>query len=169
MKKIWILCLAFALLALSACGSGSDTASAFTPEPTLTPSPTPAPDFSGTDFSGRWYVHEIIDSNGKSLSDAEMQDLDAGFTLELIPGGAYFVYDEGGRVLGQGDYAVTLDRLALRAGKNETVYEIVDGDTLRAIQPDGSITVMKRMTETCADDDGAATETDTVDGDDSSE
>lgn len=144
MKKILILCLAAALLALSACGGGGDTAPTATPTPSVTPSPTPAPDFSGTDFSGRWHVSEIIDSNGTALSDGEKEELGTAFTLELLSGGSYFVYDDDGKALGQGAYAVTQDRLTLKAGDNDTVYEIVDADTLRVTQPDGSVTVMKR-------------------------
>jgi hypothetical protein len=144
MKRILLVCLAVALLALNACGGGGDTAPTVTPAPSITPSPTPAPDFSGTDFSGRWHVSAVIDSNGAPLSDSEKEELGAGFTLELLPGGSYFVYDEDGKVLGQGEYAVAQSRLALTAENTETVYEIVDRDTLHITQPDGSVTVMKR-------------------------
>ena len=144
MKKIPLLVLGLSLLVLSACGSQRNTppAAAQTPAPTA----APAPDFSDADFSGRWSVSEIIDSHGLPVTDAEKQDLDADFTLELLPGGAYFVYDEDGRVLGQGDYSVTLDRLTLTAQGEKTVYTIVDENTVRITQPDASVTVMKRGT-----------------------
>ena len=147
MKKILILCLAAALLALSACGGGGDTAPTATPPPSATPVPTPVPDFSGTDFSGRWHVAEVIDSNGAALSDEEKEELGADFILELLPGESYFVYDADGKALGQGAYAVAQDSLTLKAEDSKTVYEIADADTLRAAQPDGSVTEMKRDTE----------------------
>lgn len=151
MKKILILLLAVPLFALSACGSGNTPAA--TPTPAETPAPTPTPDFSGTDFSGRWQVAEIIDSNGAAVDEAKKQELDAGFTLELLPDGTYFVYDESGMALGQGEYGVTLNEMVLRAEDEQTAYEIVDSDTLRITQPDASVTVMRRVAETCADTD----------------
>jgi hypothetical protein len=48
-------------------------------------------------------------------------------------------------VLGQGTYSVSLNQLILTANGAETAYEITDADTLRIIQPDTSITVMKRV------------------------
>lgn len=145
MQKFLILCLTAALLILSACGGGSDMAAAVTPAPSNTPAPTPTPNFSGTDFSGRWQVSEIIDSNGAALSDEQKEELGAGFTLELLPDGAYFVYDAEGKALGQGEYAVAQNRLTLTADDAKTVYEIIDGDTLRIEAPDSSVTVMKRV------------------------
>jgi len=144
MKKIWLLLLVFSFL-LSACVSGGDTSAPppETPAPTQTPAPTPV-DFSGTDFSGRWRVSDVIDSNGTPAGDAMKRELGAGFTLELLSGGTYFVYDEDGQALGQGTYAVAQNELRLTAGDAGTVYEIVDADTLRATSSDGSVTVMKR-------------------------
>jgi hypothetical protein len=150
-RRMILIFLALLLLTVvSACGNNINTAAT----PVATPTPTPIPDFSDTDFSDRWYVAEIIDSNGVSLSETEKQDLGAGFTLELLPSGTYFVYDENGQALGQGDYSVTMGQLTLTAQDAQTVYEIVDADTLRITQPDASVTVMKRETkDICADAD----------------
>lgn len=148
MKKIFILFFVLLLLLLSACGTERDipqtpadtAAQSNTPAPTA----TPAPDFTKTDFSGRWAVSDVIDSEGIPISDAEKQDIGAGFMLELLPGGTYFVYDENGQVLGQGAYGVALNQLTLTAQGAQTVYEIVDTETLRSTQTDTSVTVMKR-------------------------
>ncbi len=143
--------LAFVLL-LGACGN--ESGHAVTPttvsEQPKAPTATPTPDFSGTDFSGHWYVFELIDSNGMPVTEAELQNLGAGFTLELLPSGTYFVYHQDGKVLGQGTYSVALNQLILSANGTDTVYEIADADTLRMTQPDTSITVMKKK----ADDEG---------------
>lgn len=148
MKRCFMLFLTVLVLLLSACGNGnqspppgeSETAPSESPSPTA----TPTPDFAGTDFSGRWYVSEIIDSNGLPVSDAEKQTLGAGFILELLANGTYFVYGADGKVWGQGTYSVAMNQLTLTAQSSSTVYEIADADTLRITEPDTSITVMKR-------------------------
>jgi len=146
-KNMLIVCLAAGLLVLTACGGIGDTLSAATPAPDTTVTPSPFIDFSGTDFSGRWRVSDVIDSTDAAVDDEQKEELGAGFTLELLPGGAYFVYDAAGKALGQGEYAVSSARLTLTADDAETVYEIVDCDTLRITEPDSSVTVMKRCPE----------------------
>ena len=148
MKKLVVMILLALVLISSACANGDGET--VTPSATVeqseapTATATPTPDFSGTDFSGNWHVSEIIDSNGMTVADAEKQNLGAGFILELLPDGTYFVYNQDGKVLGQGTYSVALNQLILTANSAETAYEIVDADTLRIIQPDTSITIMKR-------------------------
>ena len=134
-----ILWVTLVLLGLTACGGAPPAAA-----PAETPAPTPAPDFSGTDFSGHWYVDEIIDAGGTPVDDGRKEELGAGFILELLPGGVYFVYDEDGKALGQGSYEVEQNELTLTADTGQTVYGIEDAATWRAAQPDGSVTVMKR-------------------------
>ena len=147
MKRCFVLFLMLAILLLSACKadsqiqpSGAAESAGEIPSPTA----TPTPDFASTDFSGRWYVSDIIDSNGMSVSDAEKQTLDAGFILELLPTGTYFVYGADGKALGQGTYSIALNQLTLTALGIQTVYEIIDAETLRITQPDTSVTIMKR-------------------------
>lgn len=179
MKRCYLLFLMACLLAFSACGNGPGTpASGETPAAASSQAPTatPTPDFSGTDLTGRWHVLEVIDSNGFPVGEAQKQVLGADFTLELLPGGVYFVYAADGRALGQGIYSVTLNALTLTAQGSETVYEIIDADTLRIAEPDGSITVMKREAEEADEiiDDGSGntqtpdddTNGDTADGGD---
>jgi len=157
MKKIVVLFLAALALMFSACGNGEKG----TPSPTAelqqsdvpSPTATPVSDFAGTDFAGRWYVYELIDSNGMPVTEAEKQNLGAGFTLELLPNGTYFVYDQNVKVLGQGAYSVLLNQLVLTANDAEIAYEIVDADTMRMTQPDTSITVMKREADDTAEGD----------------
>jgi hypothetical protein len=157
MKKFVVLFLAALTLMFSACANGEDKTVSPTADPQQSevPSPTatPVPDFTGTDFSGRWYVYELIDSNGMPATEAEKQNLGAGFTLELLPNGTYFVYDQDSKVLGQGTYSVALNQLVLTANGAESAYEIVDADTFRMTQPDTSITVMKREAQETAGDD----------------
>jgi hypothetical protein len=148
MKRCLVLFLTVLVLLFSACGDGNQSPSSGEPgaEQSGIPAPTatPIPDFAGTDFSGRWHVSEVIDSNGLPVSDAEKQTLGAGFILELLTNGTYFVYGADGKVLGQGAYSVMLNQLTLTAQGASTVYEITDADTLRITQTDTSITVMKR-------------------------
>lgn len=148
MKKIVVMFLMALVLFSSACTNGNGKAAMPSSSPGQSEAPTatetPTPDFSGTDFSGSWHVSEIIDSNGLPINEAEMQSLGAGFTLELLPNGTYFVYNSDGKALGQGTYSVSLDKLLLAANGIESAYEIIDADTLRIIQPDTSITIMKR-------------------------
>ncbi len=148
MKRCFVLLLTALVLLLGACGNSNEAPPSGETEsvPSENPSPTatPTPDFAGTDFSGRWHVFEIIDSNGLPVSDAEKQNMGAGFILELLANGTYFVYGADGKVLGQGAYSVALNQLTLTAQGSQTVYEITDADTLRITQPDTSATVMKR-------------------------
>ena len=164
MKKYFLIVLIALLLICSACsdtGVPENTSSAgtATPVPTATPE-----DFSGTDFSGIWSVSQIIDSEGNAVDDTEMQALGADFTLELLAGETYFVYDASGSPLGQGTYAISLNLLTLTAGNVQTVYEIEDSDTLRCPSDDGSITVMKRSKEDMQSDDALTEDTDSADG-----
>lgn len=177
MKKLVVMILLALVLISSACAKGDGET--VTPSATVeqseapTATATPTPDFSGTDFSGNWHVSEIIDSNGMAVTDAEKQNLGAGFILELLPDSTYFVYNQDGKVLGQGTYSVALNQLILTANSAETAYEIVDADTLRIIQPDTSITVMKREVIEAAegedqipeDDTGDTGDTDNAEGD----
>lgn len=121
--------------------------SAKTPEPTPTPTPVPTtvPDFADVDFTGKWHVTQIIDSNGEIVSESEMQALNSGFILELLKDGVYFVYDKDGEILGQGNYTVELNQLTLTAAEQQTMYEVRDKDTLWCESPDKSVTVMTRM------------------------
>lgn len=160
------------VLLLGACGNGNQaTASGETqaaPSEIPSPTATPTPDFAGTDFSGRWNVSEIVDSNGQPVSDAEKQNLGAGFVLELLPNTTYFVYGADGKVLGQGAYSVTLNQLTLTAQGSQTVYEILDADTLQITQPDSSITKMKREAVEPSEEDAVidtASPDDTAQGD----
>ena len=156
MKRSFVLFLTVLVLLLSACGNGNQAPPPVESEaaPSEPPSPTatPTPDFAGTDFSGRWYVSEIIDSNGLPVSDAEKQILGAGFILELLANGTYFVYGTDGKVWGQGTYSVAMNQLTLTAQSLSTVYEIADADTLRITEPDTSITVMKREAKELPDE-----------------
>lgn len=169
MKKLVVMILLALVLISSACANGDDET--VMPSATVeqseapTATATPTPDFSGTDFSGSWHVSEIIDSNGMAVTDAEKQNLGAGFILELLPDGTYFVYNQDGKVLGQGTYSVALNQLILTANSAETAYEIVDADTLRIIQPDTSITIMKREVIEAAEGEDQIPEDDTGDTD----
>lgn len=142
-----MLLLTVLVLLFSACGNGNQAPPGETetvPGDNPSPTATPTPDFAGTDFSGRWHVSEIIDSNGLPVSDAEKQNMGAGFILELIANGSYFVYGDDGKLMGQGTFSIALNQLTLAAQGSQTVYEIIDADTLRITQPDTSITTMKR-------------------------
>ena len=110
------------------------------------------PDYSQSDFSGTWSVADVIGPDGKSLSDEEFARLSADFTLELLPGGAYFVYDSSGVVMGQGTYEVELNMLTCRAGDQETVYLIIDENTLHCTAADNSITIMQRCPDAPIED-----------------
>lgn len=111
-----------------------------------------APDFSQYDFSGTWSVASVTGPGGESLTDEELARLSADFTLELLSGGVYFVYDSGGVVMGQGTYEVRLNVLTCRAGDQETVYQIIDENTLHSTAADNSITIMQRSPDAPAED-----------------
>lgn len=103
--------------------------------------------FTGVSFTGKWTVSGVTFPGGKPLTDSEMQQIGAGITLELLDGGTYFVYGSDGSVLGQGQYSIAGNILTCTAGSEQTLYQIVDADTLRSESEDKSVTVMTRMPE----------------------
>lgn len=138
-------------LLFAACGAPDDNEQeqTITPTPTqtqvtLTPSPTPPPDFSQTDFRGDWHVTGVIKPDGTYLSESEFAQLDTDFYVEITKDGVYFVYDGNGQVLGQGEYSISMNILTLSAGGMQTVYVIIDENTLHCLSADDSITVMTR-------------------------
>jgi|GEM_PF-3270456 len=155
-------------LILAAAFSGCDQQKEGSTSQATTPAPsaTTEPDFSDTDFSGHWAVSAVYDSAGDTVSESKMKSL-GGFTLELLTDGTYFVYDESGAVLGQGSYTVNKNVMALSAGGVQTIYTVMDKDTLRGAATDGSVTVLTRQPEeTPAIDDGDQPDDDTGDGTD---
>lgn len=191
-KLILLVLLITTIVVLGACGTDSNQSqqdNTQTPEqaptsgtptktpeatPTPTPEPTPVPDFAGVDFTGKWHVTQIIDSNGETVTESEMQSLDPGYILELLKDGVYFVYDKNDEILGQGDYAIELNLLTLTAAEQQTVYEVRDKDTLWCESSDKSVTVMTRMTNEpepnnadAEDNTDGENNTDSEDGDDS--
>jgi hypothetical protein len=84
---------------------------------------------------------------GKPLDAGEMQLMGAGITLELLNNGVYFVYGTDGTVLGQGQYSVAGGVLTCTAGEEQTVYQIVDENTLRSVSADNSVTIMSKQPE----------------------
>lgn len=163
-KLILLVLLITITVVLGACGADSDQsrqdntqtpeqapadASINTPEltPTSTPVPTTVPDFADVDFTGKWHVTQIIDSNGETVSESQIESLNPGFILELLKNGVYFVYDKDNEILGQGDYVIQLNQLTLTAAEQQTVYEVHDEDTLWCESPDKSVTVMTRIVE----------------------
>lgn len=187
LKRLLLGLLIAMSIVLGACGADSDkpqqdntqtpaAAPAATPvktpeaTPTPTPAPTPAPDFSETDFTGRWRVSEVIDSEGQTVRESEMQSLNIGFMLELLENGIYFVYEEDGDILGQGEYSITRNQLTLTASDQETVYEIRDQDTLWCESADKSVTVMTRVVDDNTETDNEPdNEPDGEDGEDDSD
>jgi len=168
MKRIALAILIALLLVCGAC-AGEEAAQQTLPEPTTeaaaaaptgaptktpapTPTPTPPPDFSGTDLSGVWVVSAVIDSMGETVSETQLQALGADFSMELLAGGSYFVYDEVGAALGQGTYEVELNVLTLTAAGATTIYEIQDEGTLHCTNADQSITVMNKRVEAVDDE-----------------
>ncbi len=146
----YILCLLLLVgLLLTGCSDDKEAAQPTQSAPVISPTqaPTPVPDFSQTDFTGIWYVSGIITADGNSLSENEVSLLDAGFTLELLPEGVYFVYQSNGNVLGQGQYSVSENLLICSADGRETVYVIQDKDTLLSKAPDDTTTIMTRRIE----------------------
>lgn len=177
MKKVHLIIAVLFLALFTACGTGSpdgDDASsvppepvqtqAITPTPTPTPVPTPTPDFSDADLTGTWAVSGIISPDGTKLDDAKLEQFDTDFILELSSKNAYFVYDEEGNVKGQGSYSVSQNRLTLSAEGMETVYIIIDENTLHGMALDDSVTVMTRCPDE-TDDTDDDTETDVTEED----
>jgi hypothetical protein len=135
-RYLFAILLIATAAAFSACASAAETLGGAS-----------GSDFSGADFTGTWYVSEVLTPGGKTVDSSEMQLMGAGLTLELLEGGVYFVYGSDGEVLGQGQYSVTADVLTCTAGSQQTTYHIQDADTLRSISDDKSITVMARQPE----------------------
>lgn len=138
-----ILALCATTLLLPACGIQSD-APPVGNDPSA--SPATAADFTDTDFSGHWAISQVFDSQGAEVSADKLAKLE-GFTLELLPDGTYFVYDEEGIVLGPGRYKVEKDNLILEAKDVQTIYTVADVNTLRGATVDGCITVLTRQPE----------------------
>jgi hypothetical protein len=128
---------------LGACSGGGAASGSSTPSMT----PTPAPDYSTVDFSGTWTVAALYDSSGVAVDQAKLAEAGANFSLEFLSGGDYFLYDADGKVIGQGKYSVNLDQMTLTAAGQQTLYLIVDADTLRCTAQDGCVTVMKRSAD----------------------
>ena len=167
MKKTAILIVLVMLAALlwSGCSKGGDVQEdVLATETAPAATPTPGPVYTEEDVIGTWRVGSILDSAGVSLSESEMQSMDTGFSLELLAGGDYFVYDADGMALGQGTYSVSSDVLILSADGSETRY-VIDADTLTATSDDDSVTVMVRCctdTETDVPDTDTPEETDDI-------
>ena len=138
---------------LAACtDKGTPEASAIPQNtPTMTPTST-VPDYSGVDFSGIWTVAALYDSAGTAVDEDKLAEAGANFSLELLDGGTYFLYDADGKPIGQGQYSVEHDELVLTAGSQQTSYIIEDENTLRCTAQDGSATVMKRCLDACETD-----------------
>ena len=173
MKRTFVIILALTLLfALAGCSNETGTEGPDETAATSAPTSmsTSAPDYSDTDFSGHWGVSEVYDAAGDSVTGSALAALQPDFTLELVEGGAYFIYDSTDAVLGQGTYTVETDVMTLTAGDAQTVYAIADENTLRCTADDGSVTVMTRLPEEDieedAEDDGDVCEDDPAQGDD---
>jgi len=135
---------------LAACTDSGVPESSGTPQSTPVSTPVPTvPDYSGVDFSGIWTVYALYDSAGAPVSEDKLAEAGADFSLELLSGGTYFLYDADGKPLGQGTYSVERDEMTLTAGGQQTLYVIEDADTLRCTAQDGSATVMKRCQDVC--------------------
>jgi hypothetical protein len=126
---------------------------------TATPRPTPTvPNYADADFTGKWTVSALYDSSGAALTAEQIAQAGANFTLELLDGGIYFLYDAQGAPIGQGQYTAAQQELTLSANGAQTVYEIQDIDTLRCKAEDGSVTVMTRLAEPGEEDIGEPSE-----------
>jgi hypothetical protein len=143
---LFVLAMLGALLV--ACTGKTDETPKNTPTPTVADIPTPVittpPDMEYFNFVGNWIVSAVTDSNGNALSAEQLSQMNADITLELSKDGTYFIYDKNGAPLGQGRYRVNQDKMVLSAGGLETIYTIMDADTLQCTAEDGSITIMSR-------------------------
>ena len=172
-KQLMIMTVMMMVLVMMMVGCGKDNGSTGTDDtadtgivatvvPTATP--TPVPEYAIADVTGTWCVGTILDSEGTPLSETKMQQMGAGFSLELLEDGNYFVYDADGVVMGQGTYAVDKNELILSAAEAETRYVIDDENTLSITSADDSVTMMTRCCsdvetdEEEADTDGADTD-----------
>jgi hypothetical protein len=138
MKKLIVsIMILTALVTLSACGGAADT---------LNPnvSSSVAPD---ANIAGSWCVSQLLAPDGTPATTEEMQGMGAGFSLELLQGGTYIVYDANGKALGQGQYAIKDDRLTCTVGETELVYTIESSGTLKSRAADGSVTILARSPE----------------------
>jgi hypothetical protein len=167
-KKVFLMTMLIALLAAVFIGCGKakinedldetpDVGSVATVAPTATP--TPVPEYAIADVAGTWCVGSILNSAGEPLSDSKIEELGAGFSLELLEDGNYFVYDADSAVMGQGTYTVDKNLLTLSAADTETVYTIDDENTLSVTSQDDSVTVMVRCcTDVDIDEDDSGTD-----------
>jgi len=150
---------------LAACTDNGEPETTATPLSTPIKTPTPTvPDYAGVDFSGIWTVTALYDSAGTAMGEDKLAEAGADFSLEMLDGGTYFLYDVEGTPIGQGEYSVEQDELILTAGGEQTIYTIEDENTLRCTAQDGSATVMTRCLDTCetyGEDDVLPEDTDT--------
>lgn len=139
-----------AILLFAACGQNNIPDQTNPPAPVTSPivqpSPTPPPDFSHIDFTGIWKVTSVIKPDGDILSELEFVKLDTDFYLELIKDGVYFLYGQDGGLIGQGEYSVSYNILTLSANGVQTLYTVIDENTLNCLSADDSITIMTRQT-----------------------
>jgi hypothetical protein len=139
MKKLISVILIFATLAgLSACAGA---------EGAMNPNAPGSSPLSEADMAGSWYVSQVLAPDGTPATSEEMERLGAGFTLELLKDGIYFIYDATGKALGQGQYSISSGTLTCTVGEMELVYTIVDPATLRGRAVDGSVTILARKPE----------------------
>ncbi len=144
-KYFFAILLVILTAACAACGKNDNVIATNTPEPETTISV--APDFSGTDFTGIWHVSGVLYPDGTPASSSEMQDMGADFTIEFLANKTYLLYDEKGKVFGQGGYSVLKNVLTCSGGGKETKYEIKDKDTLSCVSEDKSVTILSRKIE----------------------
>jgi hypothetical protein len=161
MKKLIVsIMILTALVTLSACGGAADTLN-----PNVSSSAAPE-----ADIAGIWCVSQVLAPDGTPATTEEMQSMGAGFTLELLQGGTYFVYDANGKALGQGQYSVSGGRLTCTVGETELVYTIESAGTLKSRASDGSVTILARSPEQFTpgggDDGSDVVDEDSPDGED---
>jgi hypothetical protein len=137
-KLILFIMTAVAFISLSACGSAAGTMNQDVSAPSAS---------AEADVKGRWYVSEVLAPDGTPATAEEMTQMGAGYTLELLDGGVYFVYGADGGALGQGQYIVSSGKLTCTVGEMEIVFNSEQAGTLRSRAEDGSVTVMARSTE----------------------
>lgn len=143
-KSIAIILMLCVTAAFAGCGQQTNGT---VPQGQTAPSASATQaDYTNTDFSGHWAVTAVYDQAGNAISSDKISEL-GSFTLELLTDGTYFVYDASGAVLGQGSYLVNKDVMTLSAGGVQTLYTVMDKDTLRGAAADGSVTVLVRQPE----------------------
>jgi len=149
MKKVGMIITVIMLAAMmfAACSKDGDMQTNAAPTDAntdATTAETPTPSYAAEDVVGIWCVGSMLDAAGAPVSADEMQRLGAGFSMELLASGDYFVYAANGVLLGQGTYSVVGNVLILSAGGDETRYVIENTDALRTTSDDDSVTVMVR-------------------------